>query len=106
MTLEVRCIDTDSLVSITSRLLTKEKTHMKRKRSMLLGSILGIMVAISTMGLIRTAKADCTCACTYDCSNSSCYAEFSGNSAADCLKCVSGCCSAARTATCRPGLGE
>ena len=79
---------------------------MKRKRLMLLSSILGIMVAISTMGLIRTAKAECTCACVYDCSDNTCYAEFGGNSAADCLKCVAGCCSAAKKSTCRPGLGE
>ena len=86
-----------------SKRQTEEKKQMKNKRLGLL-SVLSFMVAISTM--VPTAKADCVCACTFDCSDNSCYAEFSGNSASDCLKCVAGCCKAAQNATCHAGLGS
>lgn len=79
---------------------------MKRTKLMFLSSILGIMVAISTTGLIPTAKAECTCACTYDCSKDSCYSEFSGNSVADCLTCVAGCCAESKKVTCTATIAE
>jgi len=70
----------------------------KSKRLMLLSSVLGIMVAISAMTMIRTASAMCVCACVFDCSDHTCHAEFDGDSAADCVTCVIGCCKAAAKA--------
>lgn len=77
----------------------KGEGKMKRKRIMLLGSVLGIMVVISTMGLIRTAHAECTCACVWECSDQSCYATVSGDNVAHCITCVSQCCATAKKKT-------
>ncbi len=76
---------------------------MKSKRSILLTSALGIVVALATIGLIPTASAECVCECVYDCSDSTCYCSAEGNSIADCITCLAGACTAVKKATHCPG---
>ncbi len=76
---------------------------MKRKRMVFLSTALGILVTISTIGSIRTAKAECSCVCYMtSCSTHTCYSEFSGDSVSSCITCVAGCCAAADKASCPP----
>lgn len=74
----------------------KETTHMKRKRVMLLSSVLGAMLAISAIGFMRTARAECSCACFYNCSDQACYSSVDGDNVADCIRCVAQCCALAQ----------
>jgi len=74
---------------------------MKRNWLRLMGVAIALTIAISTSGLIRTTKAECVCSCFMtDCGSHSCYAEFSGDSIANCITCVAGCCKTADKITC------
>ncbi len=76
---------------------------MKSKRSIFLTSALGIVVSLAAIGLIRTASAECVCACTFDCSDSSCFFSANGDSISSCITCIAGACAAAQKATHCPG---
>ena len=76
---------------------------MKSKRSIFLTSALGIVVALAAIGLIPTASAECVCACTFDCSDSSCFCSASGDSISGCIACVAAACAGAQKATHCPG---
>jgi len=72
---------------------------MNNKRRRLLISVLGLVVALSSVAWTRIASAMCVCECSYECSENACYCSGEGDSIADCITCVAGACNAAKAAT-------